>query len=162
MTTIRNYDAERDATELRGLFIELHETERALDSRMRASEEIADEYLAKTFERCVRWDGIVLVAESADGEGLAGYVCVWRRYVSDELDDPPGEMGYVSDLVVTESARGSGVGRALLRAAEASVRDAGVDMLRLSVLAGNLKAIALYEDEGFAAVEMDLEKRLNR
>jgi len=162
MTMIRAYDAERDAIELRGLFIELHETERSIDPRMRPSESIADEYLATMFERCTRWDGVVLVVEATEGEGLAGYVCVWRRYVSDELDDPPGEMGYVSDLVVTESARGAGVGRALLRAAEASVRDAGVDTLRLSVLAGNRNAIALYEDEGFAAIEMDLEKRLNR
>ena len=80
---------------------------------------------------------------------------------ADELDDPPGEMGYVSDLVVSSALRGQGVGRALLRRAEGCVREAGVTTLRLSVLAGNRGAIALYEDEGFAPVEVDMEKRLD-
>ena len=87
-------------------------------------EGIADAYLAKVFERGRAFDGVVYVAER-DG-AVVGYVSVWRRYVSDELDDPPDEMGYVSDLVVSAEARGAGVGRALLRYAEESVRAAGV------------------------------------
>lgn len=159
MTAIREYDAERDAGLLRPLFIALHEAELAIEPRMRPSEEIADVYLAKMLERCEEWDGVVLVA---DGDaGLLGYVCVWRRYVSDEPDDLPGEIAYLSDLVVGEAARGTGLGRALLRAAEASAREARAPTIRLSVLAGNHGALALYEDEGFAAVELDLEKRLD-
>ena len=159
MTTIRDYDPARDAAAIRALFVELHETERAIDPRMRPSEEIADAYLAKVFERARVYDGVLFVAER---EGtVVGYVSVWRRYVSDELDDPPGEMGYVSDLVVSSALRGQGVGRALLRRAEGCVREAGVTTLRLSVLAGNRGAIALYEDEGFAPVEVDMEKRLD-
>jgi ribosomal protein S18 acetylase RimI-like enzyme len=159
MTAIRRYDAAKDAGRLRPLFVALHETERAIEPRMRPSEEIADVYLAKMFGRCEEWDGVVLVA---DGDaGLLGYVCVWRRYVSDEPDDLPGEFAFVSDLVVAEASRGTGLGRALLRAAEASSREVGATTMRLSVLTGNGAAIALYEDEGFAAVEMDLEKRLD-
>jgi len=156
---IREYEAARDAEVVRALFVELHETERAIDPRMRPSSEIADAYLTKTFERARLYDGVLYVAEDA-GE-VVGYVSVWRRYVSDELDDPPGEMGYVSDLVVSERVRGRGVGRALLRHAEQAVRAAGVATLRLSVLAGNTGAIGLYESEGFGAVELDLEKRLD-
>ena len=159
MTTIRDYDPARDSAAVRALFVELHETERAIDPRMRPSEEIADDYLAKVFERARVYDGVLFVAER---EGtVVGYVSVWRRYVSDELDDPPREMGYVSDLVVSAALRGQGVGRALLRRAEGCVREAGVTTLRLSVLAGNRGAIALYEDEGFAPVEVDMEKRLD-
>ena len=159
MTPIREYDAARDAAVVRALFVELHETERAIDPRMRPSEEIADAYLAKVFERARIYDGVLFVAEH-EGK-VVGYVSVWRRYVSDELDDPPDEVGYVSDLVVRPDARGQGIGRALLRQAETCVREAGVATLRLSVLAGNRGAIALYEEEGFAPVELDLEKRLD-
>ena len=156
--SIREADPARDAASIRALFVALHEHERAIDPRMRPSDAIADAYLAQSAERCRRYDGVTLVGER-EGEVL-GYVCVWRRYVSDELDDPPGEMGYVSDLVVADAARGQGVGRVLLRAAEDAVRAAGVDTLRLSVLAANAGAVALYEAEGFSAVELDLEKRL--
>ena len=155
---IREADPARDADAIRRLFTVLHEHERAIDPRMRPSDEIVDAYLARSAERCREYDGVVLVAEQAGA--VAGYVCVWRRYVSDELDDPPGETGYVSDLVVAADARGLGVGRALLRAAEDAVRAAGVATLRLSVLAGNTSALALYEAEGFAPVEHDLEKVL--
>ncbi len=156
--SIRAADPARDAQVVRRLFVALHEHERAIDPRMRPSEEIADAYLARSAERSREYDGLTFVAEL--GGEVVGYVCVWRRYVSDELDDPPGEMGYVSDLVVAETARGLGVGRALLRAAEDAVRETGVATLRLSVLAGNDGAAAFYEAEGFAAVEHDLEKVL--
>lgn len=159
MTAIRVYDPGRDAAAVRALFVTLHETERAIDPRMRPSEAIADAYLAKVFERARAFDGVLFVAERAGR--VVGYVSVWRRYVSDELDDPPGEMGYVSDLVVDPDVRGEGLGPALLRRAEESVREAGVTTLRLSVLAGNQRALALYENEGFAPVELDLEKRLD-
>ena len=160
MTRIREYDRARDAAAVRALFIELHEAERAIDPRMRPSEEITDAYLAKSDERLREYDGTLYVAERETDGLVVGYVSVWRRYVSEELDDPPGEMGYVSDLVVSADARGLGVGRALLRHAEAVVRDAGVATLRLAVLAGNRAALALYEDEGFAPAELVLEKPL--
>ncbi len=158
MNTIRAWDPGRDAAAIRALFIELHEVERQIDPRMRDGEAIADAYLEQIDERCRDWDGVLLVAER-DGR-IVGYACVYRRYVSDELDDPPGEMGYLSDLVVADAARGAGVGRALLEAAEAEVRAIGGDTVRLSVLAGNERAREIYERAGYAPVEIDLEKRL--
>ena len=132
---IRPYDPNRDASALRALFTELHETERRIDPRMRSTEAILEPYVAQLFERGAEWDGEILVAERR--EEVVGYACVYRRYVSDELDDPPDAMAYLSDLCVARSARGEGIGRALLRAVEALARDAGVATLRLSVLAGN-------------------------
>lgn len=158
MTRVRAWDPARDLAAVRALFGELHETERRIDPRMRPTGAIADAYLAQMQARCEDWDGAVLVAE--EGDAVVGYVCVYRRYVSEELDDPPDETGYVSDLVVAEAARGRGIGRALLRAAEACVREAGVASVRLSVLAGNDGAIALYEAQGFTPVELELEKKL--
>jgi ribosomal protein S18 acetylase RimI-like enzyme len=110
------------------------------------------------FRRCAEFDGVVLVAE-ADGV-VTGFVSVWTRYRSPEPNDDPAEHGYVSDLVVSAKHRGSGIGRALLRAAEARARQAGADRLRVSVKAGNTNALSLYSAEGFENSEIYLEKRL--
>jgi GNAT superfamily N-acetyltransferase len=59
----------------------------------------------------------VLVAESAEGS-IPGYVAVhWLPYLM-----LAGPEGYVSDLFVTESARGAGIGTSLL----AAVKDMAV------------------------------------
>ena len=158
MLRIRDYEASRDRAAVRELFVMLHEVEREIDPRMRTSEEIADAYLDQMAMRCREWDGVLLVATG--DEKVIGYACVYRRYVSDELDDPPGELAYLSDLVVNEAARGAGVAAALLDAVEARAREAGVETLRLSVLAGNARARAFYEKTGFDAVELELEKQL--
>ncbi len=59
-----------------------------------------------------------------------------------------------------ETHRGRGIGRALLRAAEARAREAGARSLQLSVKAGNAGASSLYAAEGFRETEIYLEKAL--
>jgi ribosomal protein S18 acetylase RimI-like enzyme len=158
MVTIREYDPARDEQGLRACFVELQEFERKLDPRMPPGERVAGAYLDLMFRRCREFEGVALVAE-VDGV-VAGFVTVWTRYRSSEPDDDPQEHGFVSDLVVLESHRGRGIGRALLHAAEARARAAGVPALRLSVKAGNAGALALYAAEGFAESEIYLEKPL--
>ena len=155
---IREFDASRDLPAIRECFIELHEFTRQLAPDLPAGERIADAYLDLMFRRCREFEGSVLVAEEVDG--IAGFVTIWARYRSTEPDDDPAEHGYISDLVVTATRRGAGIGRALLRAAEARARAAGAQVVRLSVLAENHPARALYRDEGFEDSEIDLEKRL--
>ena len=125
---------------------------------MPPGERIADAYLDLMFRRCREFDGVVVVADQ-DGT-VVGFVAVWTRWRSSEPDDDPGPYGFVSDLVVSAAQRGRGIGRALLRAAETRVREAGVPALRLSVKAANAGASALYAAEGFEAAEIEMEKRL--
>ncbi|MFE4872649.1 GNAT family N-acetyltransferase [Streptomyces sp. NPDC056682] len=56
----------------------------------------------------------------------------------------------VQGLEVAESARGRGVGRALLRGAYEACRRQGATRITLRVLGHNAPARALYESEGFA------------
>ncbi len=158
MFGIREFDPLRDHGAVRSCAIELQDFERELDPRMPPGEQIADRYLDLMFRRCAEFDGVVLVAE-ADGV-LAGFVSVWTRYRSSEPEDDPAEHGYVSDLVVSAKHRGRGIGRALLRAAEARARQAGAQSLRVSVKASNTIALSLYSAEGFENSEIYLEKRL--
>lgn len=84
----------------------------------------------------------VFVAEAADGE-LVGRLSVAR--------DAHPASAHVADigLMVAKSARRQGVGWALLEAAVAWARSAGVRKLELHVFPWNEPAIRLYEKFGF-------------
>jgi ribosomal protein S18 acetylase RimI-like enzyme len=55
----------------------------------------------------------------------------------------------IQGLVVAEAARGTGVGRALLRAVQTEARRQGARRIALRVLGHNAPARKLYESEGF-------------
>ena len=59
-------------------------------------------------------------------------------------------IGHVVSMMVRESARGQGIGRALLDALIDAAREpAGLEMLTLSVTEVNASAVRLYERTGF-------------
>ena len=93
----------------------------------------------------------LLVAES---EGVpVGVVWVGPRPDRDDL-------WWVWDLEIDEAHRGQGLGRAAMLAAEAYVRDHGVERLGLNVFGGNAAAIALYDDLGYAVDAQQMSKQL--
>jgi ribosomal protein S18 acetylase RimI-like enzyme len=155
---IREFDLLLDRPGVRACFVELQDFERGLDPRMPPGDAIADRYLELMFRRCDEFDGTVLVAHASST--VIGFVTVYARHRSGEPDDDPAPHGFVSDLVVAAAHRKRGIGRALLRAAEARARGAGVGSLLLAVKAGNAAAAALYAAEGFEPTELLLEKRL--
>lgn len=155
---IRQYDPLHDRQSVRRCFVELQDFERNLDPRLPAGEHVADTYLDLMFQRCREFAGVVLVAEM--DQAVVGFVTIWTRYRSCEPDDDPAEHGFVSDLVVSATHRGRGIGRRLVRAAEARAREAGARTIRLSVKAGNAGARSLYAAEGFKDAEIYLEKPL--
>jgi GNAT superfamily N-acetyltransferase len=68
--------------------------------------------------------------------------------------------GHVGILVVAEAAEGTGVGAALLRAAEAWALARGHATLTLNVFDGNRRARALYERAGFRPDTIKYRKTL--
>lgn len=88
------------------------------------------------------WDpGLWLLHE--DAGGLAGVVLCER------WEDG---AGYIDYLAVAARARGQGLGRALLLAGMAALRDAGLETVELSVQGENASATRLYESVGMAPV----------
>jgi ribosomal-protein-alanine N-acetyltransferase len=66
-------------------------------------------------------------------------------------DPRPAEgIGWIATIGVLPAYRKRGVGRALLAACE---RQMGLQFVRLSVRAGNVDAIRLYEREGYLGVD---------
>ncbi|RYD68332.1 MAG: GNAT family acetyltransferase [Sphingomonadales bacterium] len=75
---------------------------------------------------------IVLVARDVDG--IAGSI----------MTGFDGHRGWVYYLAVAPAARGAGLGRALMRAAEDWLRARGAPKIQLMVRGGNADALAFY------------------
>ncbi|MCD2194048.1 GNAT family N-acetyltransferase [Actinomycetospora endophytica] len=89
--------------------------------------------------------GRVLVA--ADGEAVLGTVSMGPNR------DGPGRHVANASFLVAPDVRGRGVGRALVRAALETARaDGYAGMVFNAVVATNVHAVRLYEQEGFAIV----------
>jgi hypothetical protein len=71
-----------DAAACRACVVELQDAERALDSRLRTGDEMADDYLRQMHERCRDYGGSILVAEHAGA--VVGLTMVLTR-VFDKL-----------------------------------------------------------------------------
>jgi ribosomal protein S18 acetylase RimI-like enzyme len=155
---IRDYHEKSDRSGIRECLIELQVFERSLDPRMPSGDEIVDAYVPNMLRLCQRCSGKVLVAD-VDGE-IAGYVSILAKVKSDEIEDGNIEYGLISDLVVLQRFRNSGIGRKLLETAESFAREKDVKWLRIGVLASNEAALDLYTSMRFRRKFVELEKDL--
>ncbi len=87
-------------------------------------------------------DGLILGARSAGR--LAGYACLYWHFSSLEAC----ESVLMNDLFVDESARGRGVGRALIEATAEVARRRGALSLEWATAPGNRTAQRLYDSTG--------------
>jgi ribosomal protein S18 acetylase RimI-like enzyme len=158
MIRIRAYrDADRDA--LLSLIRELQAAEAALYDRMKPAADMGGWYIDLLELQCHEEDGTILVAENHGR--VIGYATIRTRVVETGHEDEVAyDYAYVGDLVVTEAARGSGAGLALLRECERRARAAGRDELRITVLAANTRARDVYYAYGFDDLLIDMRKKL--
>ena len=82
--------------------------------------------------------GTLLVAESRDGRILASVYTELR-----------GTRGYLGMLAVDPAHQCYGLGRRLMKAAEAHFRDQGCDMLEITVLSLRPELLPIYRRFGF-------------
>ena len=85
----------------------------------------------------------LLVAQDEENGEVVGMALSYFRYSTWK-----GKRLYLEDLVVTEKARGRGVGRALLEATIELARQSACSGLMWQVLDWNAPAIAFYEKFG--------------
>jgi aminoglycoside 6'-N-acetyltransferase I len=91
----------------------------------------------------------VVVAERPDGR-LGGFLEVSVRNYAEGCN---GDTPYVESWYVDEDLRGSGVGRALMEAAEQWARDQGFTVLASDALLDNSLSHAAHQALGFEVVE---------
>ena len=101
-------------------------------------------------------DALVLVADrSGDVVGYL-YAAIEPRNWK-ELRD---EAGFVHDVIVADSVRGSGAGRALMDAAFEWMRQRGMPRVVLWTAASNERARRLFETLGFRSTMTEMTKEL--
>jgi GNAT superfamily N-acetyltransferase len=107
-------------------------------------EEVDEERNRSFFARFIApsEDGMLLGAWH-DGE-LAGYACLYWHFTSLAA----AESVLMNDLFVAESARGEGIGRALVEAAADVARERGARHLEWSTAPDNERAQRLYDATG--------------
>ena len=153
---VREARLPEDRPALEEFVLALNRFEHAFESNRRTDEAIGPEYFAVLMKRVAENDGRVLVAER-NGD-LVG----WLVSVVDEgpvfVREDKRATGYVIELFIEEGARRSGVGGALLRAAEDDFRARGLRTMMIGVMAGNANARAAYQARGFEPYALQLIK----
>ncbi len=158
-TVIREYAATDEAA-LIGLVLELQAYERQWDDCVRPAAEIGPWYVADLLNQCAKDQGTVLIAERA-GKAV-GYAVVYVGLnTAGDRDQIEYRYARIGDLCVTESCRGSGIGRALIAACEARTRAAGVSRLTIRHDPQNVRPAQFYASLGFQAVQVVREKTLD-
>jgi ribosomal protein S18 acetylase RimI-like enzyme len=98
------------------------------------------------------------IADDADQEtDIVGFVMFRIRADDYEVDR---ERGLVENLFVVPDCRGEGVGSDLLSAAEAQLRERGVEAISLEAMAENHAARRFYRRHGYEPHRVEFEKSL--
>jgi len=108
----------------------------------------------RDYERWLSEPGAFLLVAREDGR-TAGYALV-RLEEAGPTWSEPARVAVVQDIAVAESARGGGIGRALL---DRVGGESGCDVVQLAVLCANVSAKAFYERLGFEPFVEILRRR---
>lgn len=149
-------DADRPA--LIRLMGALNEFEAAIEDN-RADASAAESHLDWVSGEIAVQGGVTLVAEESGS--IVGFL-------SFAFEEDPGTFvrpehrrhAMIWDISVDEGARGQGVGRALLEAAEAHTKATGIGEIRLYVLESNARARRIYDAAGYRTYERLMAKRI--
>lgn len=147
-----------EASALTGFIAGLQKFEHAFEPNRRTDPLVGHDYFRMLMKRVEDRDGRVLVAE-CDGE-LLGWVVTLVDEGEIYVVENQRRTGFIAELFVVEDARGMGVGRALIAAAETSFKVRGLPIASIAVLAGNKRAREVYEAAGFEAYTIFLRKKL--
>jgi ribosomal protein S18 acetylase RimI-like enzyme len=154
---IHDYKDANEAHLIR-LIQELQGHEADYYDRMIPPDDIAGWYVDGIKKDCRDYAGHIRFAWLADIP--VGYCAIMTRVPNEEVDEQRFDYACISEIVIAKSARGQGIGKALLEDAEALARAANARWLRISVLARNTVARDLYDRFGFEEHVITMEKPL--
>jgi ribosomal protein S18 acetylase RimI-like enzyme len=144
----------RDREAVAALLLDLNRVENALTGDRHVTPGAGHDCLAENEPYIAEQGGAMLVAEA--GRRVVGTLLMSFEEEDAFVRPDLRNSAHVLDLCVDEGFRGRGIGRLLLAEAERIAREAGRSALLIGAIAGNERAIGLYESAGFRrqAVEM--------
>ncbi len=119
----------------------------ALENRLQKRRQKA----TQVFDASFTDDDICVLIAELDGKAI-GYAVA---YVMD------GRYGYLDEMYVDEGARGHGLGKALIEAAEDWAREMSMTQMRLNVFLWNENATRLYEKTGYDGYYLCMRKGID-
>ena len=138
----------------------LQDFERGIEPNRSPGAEIADSHLAALEGWVAEHPGGGLLVAEQD-EGLAGFILfAVREEFGTHVPEATRLLGQISDLWVTPDARGRGIARMLIAAAEAHLKSAGLKRIEITAVAGNERALRLYRVLGYDPHEVTLAKNI--
>lgn len=149
------------AESVKDLLVELQAYIADADSEKRniLTEDFREKYFEKTVQEVNGRNGkIFLVLEDNTVIGVA--VGIVESEATQTYCFRAPKRGRITELVVAENARQSGIGHALLREAESYFRAIGCQEILLEVLADNTQACAFYAHNGYSSRTIELMKKL--
>lgn len=173
-----------DVGDVVDLWLELAEGQRGFGSHLYA-EENRDVIRSQISRSLVVGELLVARREDADDEAAEGSATSEEIHADGEIDagvekggtggrsdvvgfvmygpetgsyQQDASRGTIHNIYVRETHRGRGVGTELLEAAEAALVDAGVDVVSIGVMVGNVDAQRLYRRRGYRPHRVELEK----
>ena len=156
--TIRSMQ-EGDREAVLGLLMELAAHEAGLSATRATGLDTAAALLAADSQETADHGGAQLVAEA--GGRCVGYLALRLGETGPYVLEPLRQHVLIENIVVTASHRGTGIGQALLAAAEGFARQAGCRALHLGVLPGNGAALLAYERAGFSVFSIAMARLLD-
>jgi ribosomal protein S18 acetylase RimI-like enzyme len=112
------------------------------------------------YNRLLAEGGAYVTAEDHQGR-LIGYAMIALQDGPNDTFEVTGGIAEIVTLIVTVNNRSSGLGGALLAAAEAIARDRRYDTVRIAVMSGNARAQSFYTAAGYTVAEHVLLRRLD-
>lgn len=142
-----------DVDTLVDLWVALADGQRSFGSHLHA--DANRDPIRETLSRRIVAGGC-LVARDSETIGFVTF------YPESETYDRDCSRGVIENLYVVPAYRGEGIGTSLLRAAESSLADAGVEVVSLEVLADNERAREFYGQRGYDLHRIELERSVER
>ncbi len=142
---------------LADMWVALARDQRGHGSHLRADPNRT--HVRELLARYTASEGLLIATTGDDGTGTAvGFVMFRVRSGQYEVDTT---RGLVENLYVGQGHRNDGVGSALLEAAERHLRERGVDVVSLEVMAPNEAARRFYRRHGYEPHRVELEKSVD-
>tara|TARA_R110000868_G_scaffold2809_7_gene19388 strand:- start:4328 stop:4807 length:480 start_codon:yes stop_codon:yes gene_type:complete len=155
---IRDFDFQRDREAALSFIRGSQAYEHEVEPNRRLDPQVADDYLPVLLGEVAAKRGRIFVAER---EGRAiGWAAITPEQHPVFVVEAERAYGYITELFVAETARGGGVGRALMRACEDEARRLGLKQIVVGVLSANRRTAEIYASAGFEPYTAELRKYL--
>lgn len=136
--------------DIKGLLVELQQHIMGIDLEKytKISKDYGNVYFEKVMEEVNRFEGIIyLYVENDKAVGMIAGIINNEETKSYDFVAP--KRGRISELVVSKSARGKGIGSKLINKMEEHFYNNGCKSILLPVFAYNTSAIEFYERHGY-------------